>query len=175
MRRSLLVATALALALAPSGAAKWFDKATISGPGLDSPIVAGEELFDPTGFYAAAIGQWPDRMLEAPPTSQLGPKYTIVYSLPGPTAGVVRQELYPYAAGGPVTYTKAAQPVFDWPRTRGGWYVAPPGFKETLVELGLPRTAPGASHQTNRRVWMLAPLGAVFLGGLTLVGRRRRG
>jgi hypothetical protein len=113
-------------------------------------------------------------MLAAAPTTELGPRYTITYTLPGPTTRGLRQDLYPYAAGGSVTYTKPGQPFFDGQRTRGGWYVAPARLKETLVALGLPPTAPDASRHRVRHVWMLAPLGAVFLAALPLVARRRR-
>jgi hypothetical protein len=174
VKRSLSLATVLALVVAPPGAAKWLDKATVTGPGLDAPIVAGEELFDPTGFYAATVGQWPDRMLETPPTRQLGPKYTIVYTLPGPAAGGVLQDLYPYAVGGAVTYTKPGQLFFDEERTRGGWYVAPLELKETLVALGLPRAAPTTSHRSAPHIWMLVPLGVVLFSALPLVAARRR-
>jgi hypothetical protein len=174
MKRSLLIAAGLALALPSPAAAKWIDHATITGPGLDGPVVPGGELlFDSTGFYEATVGT-PTDLLSAVPTKQLGPRYTIVYSLPGPDVDRIRQDLYPYAAGGPVTYTKSGQASFYGRRTRGGWYVASRGLKQTLVSMGLPRAAPAASRDSTRRVWLLASAGAIFLGALPLVARRRR-
>jgi hypothetical protein len=173
MSRSLLVTAVLALALATPASAKWVDRATITGPGLDAPIVAGGEvLFDSSGFYSATFAQSPGHA--APRTKQLGPRYTVTHIVPGPTGHPVRQDLYPYAAGGPVTYMKAGQPFVDGLQTQGGWYAAPADLKETLVALGLPRVAPAASRRGTQRVWILAPLGALFLAALPLVACRPR-
>ncbi len=49
--------------------------------------------------------------------------------------------MYPYAAGGPVTFTPAGQPVLDM-TTSGGWYQGFDGFRAQLIELGLPNRDP---------------------------------
>jgi hypothetical protein len=82
-------------------------------------------------------------MLQAAPTRRLGPRYTITWTIPdgSGTAKKIRQDVYPYAAGGPVTYTKPGQPVLGQ-TTRGGWYRAPDGLRTQLIALGLPSKAP---------------------------------
>jgi hypothetical protein len=102
-------------------------------------------LADLSGLFPAVVGQSPDPMLDAAPTptKRLGPRYTITWTIPdGPgTARQIRQDVYPYAAGGPVTYTKPGQPVFDQ-TTRGGWFKASDSLRQQLIALGLPNKAP---------------------------------
>jgi hypothetical protein len=156
----LLVLPALvlaALAVAAAAAAKGPDRATITGPGLDEPIAfassgdpaAGSRFgsfVQDTGFFPALFGQTPDPMLDKRPARELGPRYTVVYRVPGPNNELdrIRQDLYPYAKGGPVTYTPPGQTFFGSDKTRGGWFVASPTLKETLVAAGLPATPPAA-------------------------------
>jgi len=159
------VATAFALlALAPTAAlAKGASAATIDGGGPGGPgngpngpiTLRGDgepgsgtdlgTLADLSGLFPAMFGQSPDPMLDASPTpaERLGPRYTITWTIPDGigTAKKVRQDVYPYAAGAPVTYTKPGQPVFDQ-ATRGGWYKASDSLREKLIELGLPGKAP---------------------------------
>jgi hypothetical protein len=165
MKSRALVLAALAAALtllAPTAAlAKGPSAATIeaTGPGglSNGPIVvrgdgepgSGTELgtlADLSGLFPAMFGQSPDPMLDTAPASQLGPRYTITWTIPdgSDTAKKVRQDVYPYAAGGPVTYTKPGQPVFDQ-TTSGGWYKAPDGLREHLISLGLPGKAPAVA------------------------------
>jgi hypothetical protein len=142
--------------------------------GLDRNItVSGHLIAEFTGFFPATFGQAPDPMLANAPHT-LGPRYTIVFSVPGP-GGVeeIRQDLYPYAAGGPVTYTGPRQTFFSGRRTRGGWYVTRPGLKDTLVSLGLPQASPTASRNSHA-AWMLAPLAALLFASMSRVARRRR-
>jgi hypothetical protein len=160
-----MVAAATLLALAPTAAvAKGASAATIdgSGPGglgngPNGPITLrgdGEPgsgtdlsaLADLSGLFPAMVGQSPDPMLAAAPTKQLGPRCTITWTIPdgSGTARKVRQEVYPYAAGGPVTYTKPGQPVFDQ-TTRGGWYRSSDSLRQQLISLGLPNRAPLAA------------------------------
>lgn len=170
MKRSLLLAVVVALALAGPAPAKWIDRVTITGPGVERPIVTGGEfLFDSSGFYAATFGPSTD-LLPAAPIKRLGPRYTVLYSLPGPERVRVRQDLYPYAAGGPITYTPPGQPLYDGQRTRGGWYAGGRDLKDALASIGLPRAAP-APRDRDRQLWVLAPTGALVLGALLLVAR----
>ena len=50
---------------------------------------------------------------------------------------VVRQDLYPLASIGPLTYTTPGQVVYDAP-SRGGWYRGRAAFAELLDGLGIP-------------------------------------
>lgn len=158
MRRLVLLATVVAgLTVAATAQAKGPITATIDGPGIDGGISVGGDgagsaallwnLTSRTGFFAAAFGRTPDPMLDGRPQGGLGPRYTMTYRLPAPNnrEDLIRQDLYPYAAGGPVTYTAPGQSLFGTQSTRGGWYRASPSLKRMLIRAGLPDRAPSQS------------------------------
>ncbi len=172
MKTRILVLAALAAALTllvPTAAlAKGASAATIDGSGPGGPgngpngpiTLRGDgepgsgtglgTLADLSGLFPAMFGQSPDPMLDAAPTKRLGPHYTITWTIPdgSGTARKIRQDVYPYAAGGPVTYTKPGQPVFDQ-TTSGGWYKAPDDLRQHLISLGLPNKAPVAAASAS--------------------------
>jgi len=159
--RVLAVAALAALLLAvPTAAqAKGATAATIDGGGPGGlpggPITLGGDgepgsgtdlgmLAQGSGLYTVVFGDDPGAVLKAAPTDRLGPRYTITWIFPDPNGGKdqkVRQRVYPYAAGGPVTFTPAGQPVLDT-TTSGGWYQGFDGFRAQLIELGLPNRDP---------------------------------
>jgi hypothetical protein len=186
MKRSLLLLLAVAALAFPSIAAtKGPDQATITGPGLDSPLaISGTEgsgdlglLVQGVGFFPAAFDQSPDPMLDSRPSVRLGPRYEIVYRVPGPhsVADTLRQDLYPYAAGGPLSYMKPGQPFWEQ-RTRGGWYRGTLQLKKMLIRTGLPARAPASQGSTARatRIAAAAGLGVAFAGICLLALRRRQ-
>jgi hypothetical protein len=133
----------------PPAEAKGPRSATIDGPGIDAPIEhqAGglSKLPDLAGIYGPL---WDDSMvtlLDEPPTDDLGPGYEIAWDLGtyyevGELSGgpdLVRQTVYPYAAGSPVVHTEAGQPFYA-EETAGGWFVAHPALRDLLVDLGVP-------------------------------------
>jgi hypothetical protein len=144
----------IVLAWASPALAKGPDQATINGPGLARPIVItgfGEpgsvgnlgELADGSGLFLAMFG--PDgenQLVSATPAGTLGPRYDLTYRVPDgtPNGGLVRQDLYPEAAVGPVTFTAAGQAVFGTV-TSGGWYRGPATFGVLLSTIGLPAGA----------------------------------
>ena len=152
---------ALLLAIPTAAQAKGATSATISGGGPGGlpggPITLkgdGEPgsstdlgmLAQGSGLYTVVFGGDPTAVLKAAPTDRLGSRYTITWTFPDPNGGKDRkviQRVYPYAAGGPVTFTPAGQPVLDM-TTRGGWYQGFDGFRAQLIELGLPNRRPGA-------------------------------
>jgi hypothetical protein len=160
MKRLVLLSSTLAVALALAGpaAAKGPDQATITGPGLDGgKIVFGSGGSEPAegskffrfvasvGFFPAMFGQAPDLMVDKRPNGSLGPRYKVVYRVPGPDndTATIRQDLYPYASLGVVSYMKPGQPFFGGrEKTRGGWFVAGHPTKSTLVAAGFPSSAP---------------------------------
>ena len=156
MKKALVLATvALAtLVLTATAVAKGPSEAAVEGAGLETPLSfrgMGEpgsssrlaRLAEAAGFFPAVFRQTPDPMLAKRPTGDLGPRSTITYRLPGPGGSVsIHQDVYPYAAGGPVTYTRPGQSFFGWGKTRGGWFVGSSDLKTVLVEAGLPATAP---------------------------------
>jgi hypothetical protein len=194
MKRSLLITAGLALALAAPAAAKGPDQATITGPGVDGPIVLGgdaEGNFTSTfgrfvhgaGFVSAVFQQTPDPMLNRRPTGDLGPRYDVVYRVPGGDTGTsnVRQALYPYAPGGPVTYTRPGQLIFGGQHaTRGGWFASrDPSLRALLVSLGLPNEAPRAAAvvktEPERRVsrWLPIAFAGLLIPAAFFAIRRR--
>jgi hypothetical protein len=116
-------------------------------------------------------------MLADRPQGDLGPKYTVAYTVPGPSNGTftITQDVYPYATSGPVTYLAPGQPIFDM-QTPGGWFQAGPDLKETLVAAGLPETAAaGSSDDTSFPTTTVSLLAfALLLVGATAVLLRRR-
>lgn len=194
MKRMLVCAATLALLLAAPALAKGPSRAKISGPGLKGGGISlkssgggdpssGTTLGDLTelgGFFPAAYGLVPDPMLKNRPAGELGPKYMVVYRVPGPdaTTSTIRQSLYPYARPDPLTYTKPGQSFWGGRQgTHGGWYVAPQSLKSRLIDAGLPETAPAVGDGDRwAPSWGATTAAAValLLVALTLIAYRRR-
>jgi len=188
----MLAAIGLVALLLPATApAKGATAATITGPGLGGGITlagegqdGGEKLMliaQDAGFWPAVFLTSPNPMQGRQPAGTLGPRYTIVYVMPGPNGASsdIRQDLYPYARPAPVTYTEPGQGYFETERTVGGWYVASALLKDDLVDIGLPRAAPLVSD-TGLQVPWTALLGAaaavaaaLALAALAVRARRR--
>src|SRR5919199_1982566 len=159
MKRLVLMIAAAALVLPATAAAKGPSAANINGPGSGGGIsIGGGGGGDPSagtplgnltlnaGFFPALFGQTPEPMLDARPRGALGPKYTITWTVPGPNGdSTVKQDVYPYAEAGAVTYMKPGQTFWDGERTRGGWFAGGAPLKQTLVAAGLPRTPPAST------------------------------
>ena len=194
MIRRALLSTILGVVvlLAPTAAlAKGASEATITGPGLGGGIrLAGEgdpgggalmQIAEDSGFFPAVFPTTPNPMLFERPEGELGPRYTIVYVMPGPSgvADEIRQAVYPYATPSLVSYTKPGQPYFGTERTVGGWYVAGPTLKDDLVAVGLRATAPpvadGAGSEIPWEAFGVLTLLVALAGlGLVVVRSRRR-
>ena len=150
----LLVVALVALALPAGALAKGPSAASIEGPGVGKALpVAGKgedggasrlgRLTQDAGFFPAVFGQSPDPTLRVRPKGELGPRYVITYTVPGPSGeSVIRQDVYPYAKPVPLTFMKPDQPFWDGQRTYGGWYVSTPALRQTLVAAGLPAEPP---------------------------------
>jgi hypothetical protein len=137
--------------------AKGADQVTITGPGLARPIVLGGDgepgsgeqlgmLSNGSGLFVVMFGPTDGRQLSSdPPAASLGPRYELAFRVPGasPSPDIVRQDLYPSAPGGPVTYTPGGQTSFGG-RTAGGWYRSDDGFARLLASLGVPGALPAA-------------------------------
>jgi hypothetical protein len=226
MLRRLIAVTALAagmsiaaaMTLATPAFAKGPSQASITGPGLVRAVVVsgngepGEQgrlasLAEQTGLFtvmfgagASISGPAPARLHTPPPKASLGPRYTLVYTVPGVTPrpgqqfGRVRQDLYPAAAGGPLIYTPPGQQGFGGPLTVTGWLRGRPQLTHTLAQLGVPLAAgaraaqqtgqpvaahPAAAHQAGARTpgWIIAPavvIVAAALAGAAFWLRRHR-
>jgi len=154
MRRYLVgvAAVAATLSLPAAAAAKGPSSASITGPGLDRHLeIAGDGEMGPGtplgtlvslgGFMAQMYGQTPSATLKAQPRGgTLGPRYRIVYTVPGPNAirSRVVQLLYPYAKPVPLTYMKPGQTYWGKRKTLGGWFRSSTALTRALVQAGLP-------------------------------------
>jgi hypothetical protein len=153
MRRYLIAATLVALVVPALAAAKGPASASNSGPGLERALAIegdGEgpgmlgSLATASGFFAQMYVQTPDPTVARRPATRLGPRYVIVYLVPGPNdiQSHVTQYVYPYAKPTSVTYMKPGQRFWDGRQAHGGWYRAGAALERVLVRAGLPATAP---------------------------------
>jgi hypothetical protein len=154
-RTKIAVAVLLAALTLPSAAAaKGPSLARITGPGLSASLTipnSGEGgsdlglLADLSGFFPQTFGASSAPIQrEQPAVRQLGPRYTVTYSVPGLTTSTLSQDLYPYAAGGVISYMEPGQAIWDM-STQGGWYRTGSRsgeLREMLVNAGLPKTPP---------------------------------
>jgi hypothetical protein len=181
MLRRLIVLTTLAagmsvaaaMTLATPALAKGPSQARITGPGLAHAIVVsgnGEpgqqsrlaSLAQQTDLFTVLFGAAgsvppPSPLRTPPPKASLGPRYTVSYTVPGVTPqpgeqfGKVRQDLYPYAAGGPVIYTPPGQHGFGRALQAAGWLRGSAQLTHTLTQLGVPpRPGTQPAQQTHR-------------------------
>jgi hypothetical protein len=188
MRRFLLLATAGALAAlvatAPA-AAKGPSTASLTGPGLDhaTPVKGEGEMGQGTplgslvelgGFFPQMFLQVPDSTTRTRPSGNLGPRYRMMYRVPGPNGiSTVVQDVYPYAKT-PVTYMRPNQHFWGSNRTHGGWFVSGLGLKATLVAAGLPESPPpAASGGSFPWAWTVAGFLAVGVLLALVLSRRR--
>jgi hypothetical protein len=165
MQRRVLAMLILVLLLAavPTAAqAKGASAATISGGGPGGlpggPITLKGEGEPGSGTDLANLAQeagvWAvlfedgsgGELASAPAAAGRGPRYTITWIFPNGagTEDKVRQSVWPYAAGGPLTFMASGQPVLD-ATTKGGWFKAADNLRQTLITLGLPARQPLSS------------------------------
>src|SRR5436309_13784415 len=179
VRRSIVGAATLAavvLLAAPAGA-KGIQYAKFTGPGLPKGgIVLRGDL---PQLWRTGIEEG-DKSV-TPFSGAKGPAYHAVYVLDWAPGQPVHQTLYPYAAGGPRSYTPVNQSVagnfLDY-----GWYQGTPDLLRLLVRHGFPKHAPaltappatvGSTSAWPAWSWILVALG---IGGALLVvaSRQRR-
>lgn len=189
MRRFLMLAAIGLLAAfgaAAPASAKGPTAAMLNGPGLSHGLpVKGQgeggygtplgALVQFGGFFEQAFGQTPDPTTPKQPAGDLGPRYRVVYRVPGPSAtNTLVQDVYPYAKPRPVTHMAAGQRFFGGMRTHGGWFVAAAGLKPALVKAGLPASPPPASG-SGSFPWAWAGIGTAIFVLLLILALRRRG
>ena len=182
-KAGLLLVAAAALLLPAAAQGKGASQASVEGPGLDKAIMIsgnGEsggtalgDLAQEAGFFPAVFGQTPDTTRARRPAGDLGPKYTIVWTMPGPNNETfkLRQDVYPYAKL-PVTYMKPGQAFWDGQQTHGGWYSAGAELRSTLISVGLPERAESGGGIDWTR-WIVAAIAVGMLGAAFLLLTRR--
>jgi len=164
MAGALILGVALA---GPASAKASIAEATISGPGLgggmtieapdtdglwDSGIDVVGGLDDARADSIAALGLTP---------AELGPRYVAVYRFGhGPAPDDPIQDLYPYAEGGPVTFTPPGQKLTGelGMRIVAGWYQSSLEFFHYLVDHGLPERNPVTPVASREPVSDTAPV-----------------
>jgi hypothetical protein len=146
----LVAALGTSLVLTGTAGAKGPIAASITGPGLASPLKlsyrsaesrdAMTKLTQDGDFFRQAFASMPARpAARRPPAGSLGPRYLVVYTVPGPRGNsVLRQHLYPYATAGAVTFMPRGQRFWGTYRTRGGWSRGSLALTDALVAAGLP-------------------------------------
>jgi hypothetical protein len=190
MRRLLLLATVgtlAALAVSATASAKGPTAASVTGPGLDRALpVKGEgeggggtplgSLVESGGFFPQVFGQTPDPTTRTRPAGDLGPRYRVVYRVPGPS-GISRltQDVYPFAKPSPMTHMRTGQRFWGSQRTHGGWFVAEAGLKRALVKAGLPKSPPAASDNGGSFPWAWTVVGAIAAVLFLVLALRRLG
>jgi hypothetical protein len=190
MGKRVLLISLLCLVLPGSAQAKGPDRATLTGPGLEKPLIFGYGPAGkgPLGILTREGGFWVQvfgggsgganqgKLLAARPEGALGPRYLAVYRVPGGrTPSLIRQELYPYAAK-PVSYMPK-QRFWQTRTAPGGWYQWGSGLKAALVSAGLPATPPAQEGQDacpvtlsalpsrrygGRRLWVILPAAGIL-------------
>jgi hypothetical protein len=185
--RFIAIFAVAALVVPGSAAAKGPSKAIITGPGLDRALAVdgyGEGdtstplglLVSDGGFFPEVFGQSPNPLLRRTPAG-LGSKYEVTYTVPGgsSTNDTLRQDLYPYAVGGPVTHMAPNQSFWGDQKTLGGWYRGTSALKAQLISAGLPKTdLSRRATSDSRRVGVAVGAGILLAGGALLLLRRRR-
>lgn len=186
MKRAVLILAIAALVLPTQALGKGPSAATIDGPGDGGGITftGGRNsglflLTEQTGLFPAVFARQPDAMLDRRPKGDLGPRYVITWTVPGPNNETwkLRQDLYPDAESGPVTYMAPGQKVFEIPGgTHGGWYQAGARLKQVLVDAGLPAHAPRSSADDSvfsASVASLLAAAMLLAAAAALIVRRR--
>jgi hypothetical protein len=128
--------------LAPTAAdAKGARNVTVTGPGLDAPIRLGADSSANRLWQAAGLlVSTPDRVSDnVPQKVALGPRYRATFQwLVGPEKTTpIRQDLYPFAESGALSFTPPGQRELE-SASRGGWYRAGPELTLLLVNAGVP-------------------------------------
>jgi hypothetical protein len=170
VRAALVLALALGIAastpspvLAKGGPVK----AVITGPGISSPITLRgpddssllDAIVQESGVLTVALCGTCHERLRQPPTEQLGPRYTVTYTMlrlrgAGAAWDKVVQYVYPLAVPQPVAYLPPGQ-QFWMQATVGGWFVGRGALRLELQRVGVPLStvstpslAPGSSGAT---------------------------
>jgi hypothetical protein len=122
----------------------------ITGPGLVEPITLREpgsktigadlaSMVQRSRFFSGVFDGDPERLKDRP-AGDLGPQYTITYtmSLSDRRSGTIVQYAFPFAEPMPITYIPADQQYWANNETVGGWFVTHLGFRQTMISVGVP-------------------------------------
>jgi hypothetical protein len=125
----LVAVLGMSLVLAGAASAKGPIAATITGPGLDTPLklsyrstetrdAMGKLTSDGDFFRQAFTAFNGGSPAKRPPAGSLGPRYLVIYTVPGPRGNsFLRQQLYPFTDVGAVTFMAKGQRFWGTRRT----------------------------------------------------------
>jgi hypothetical protein len=189
-----LAGIAAALAVAVPAQAKGALSATITGPGLSTPLrlepKGHEGLFYAFGAEAKADSlAFGGPLATVQPPQRRGAAYRIVFDF---GRGIeLRLVAYPFADGGPVVSVPAGQHrPFENAAVESGWFRADLGLPRTMVRLGVPApptpsASPWASAAAaapvpapppaDRRPIVVGAVAGILALSLLAVCRLRRG
>lgn len=136
---------------APVAHAKGPAGATIEGDGIEGSVLveqpgelgqgtAMSRLVEAVGFFELTFGKSPQVSAQAPTTALGKARWVITWDM---SAGdTIVQEIYPDAAGGPVTHISPGQQFWeDTTGTVGGWFTITDDIAAPLVDLGVAEAA----------------------------------
>jgi hypothetical protein len=154
--------SAVILAASPAFA-KGPSQGVITGPGLAQPITLREpgsatigpdlaNVVTQSGFF---VGMWGGTdahgRLTDRPAGNLGPRYTITYTMafPDRPSSDIVQYVFPYAELRPVTFMPPNQEYWGNAQTEGAWFAGNVGLRKTLIRFGLPTTPPSGGKSPS--------------------------
>jgi len=159
MKKKLALILLVALALPATAAAKGPSKALIVGPGTTVRVSGAEgsatpfwRLVEAAGWFEAAWG--PFRLPQTPLQGELGPRYTITWTVP--SSNKLRQDVYPYAKPYPLTYMPSEQKIYGT-AVEGGWFAGGAKLKRALTRVGVPAHAPQPPPTATKAAAKRAP------------------
>ena len=132
--RALVAAAALLLAVAGPAAAWDSVEITISPPagGTTAGSAGGPPVTGNSGDVIDMLLM--SSATDARPAGDLGPRFEVTYTYPG---GVLSQDLYPYAPGGPVAFSATGGSIVGH-AVQAGWHAGNASTLSTFVSWGLP-------------------------------------
>jgi hypothetical protein len=150
--KKLALFALVALAFPGIASAKGPSGASIVGPGISAIRIAGTEggttpywrLVEAAGWFEATWG--PSRLRQTPPPGDLGPRYTITWTVP--SSSKLSQDVYPYAQPYPVTYMPRGQEIWST-AVKGGWFEGGQPLEKALLRVGLPAERPAAPASSS--------------------------
>ena len=189
---ALAAATAVWIGAADPAAAKGPKEATLTGPGIDEPVVihiSGDATIDASGasFHLGlaltdmtSVYVWPSETSQtSAPDGDLGAKYTLTWTMLAPSDidpedYEVVQELYPSTPSGPWIHTLSSPATM----THEGWYMAAdemPAILGALGEQDTPRMKPASTSSSggSLALWPPTVASAVAFTAGVVVGRNR--
>jgi hypothetical protein len=162
--KKLALVVLVALALPATASAKGPSRALIVGPEVTIRVSGAEgsatpfwRLVEATGWFEAAWGG--SRLPQSPPEGELGPRFTIVWTVP--SSNRLRQDLYPYAEPSPLAYMPRGQKIYGTP-VKGGWFAGEAELEKVLRRIGVPAVPPPSATNAFPRPQGIAAAAALF-------------